>query len=153
MAWTEYTPDLSKRPEENRRGGFATTELRPLLLDVVREADAQWGNSISITLYVDDITVSTRGKGRQEPRLLANVVWGSQLLWLSLWLSRRGLRWRCARAGLPDARAAVAAAAAAAVVAAAAAAGPGGGGGGGDSKGYGGGGGKDKQGAAASSGE
>ena len=41
--------------------GFATTELRILMQEVVLLTLADWGTSVGLTLYVDDLTIETRG--------------------------------------------------------------------------------------------
>ena len=41
--------------------GFATTELRLLMQEVVLLTLAEWGNAVNLTLYVDDLTVETKG--------------------------------------------------------------------------------------------
>ena len=41
--------------------GFATTELRILMQEVVLLTLAEWGGSVGLTLYVDDLTIETQG--------------------------------------------------------------------------------------------
>ena len=41
--------------------GFATTELRILMQEVVMLTLAEWGNGLCLTLYVDDLTIETTG--------------------------------------------------------------------------------------------
>ena len=54
--------------------GFATTELRLLLLDVIQPAKARWGDGLGLTLYVDDLTISVRGARKHVARKLAAAV-------------------------------------------------------------------------------
>lgn len=54
--------------------GFATSELRLLLMDVMEETRSAWGNSVRLTLYVDDLTISMKGAARSiSARLAAEV--------------------------------------------------------------------------------
>ena len=43
------------------RPGFATTELRILMQEVVLITLAEWGTGVDLTLYVDDLTIETSG--------------------------------------------------------------------------------------------
>jgi hypothetical protein len=54
--------------------GFATTELRILLLEVVREVLAKWGDSVDLMLYVDDLTVTATGSPKEAARRCSAVV-------------------------------------------------------------------------------
>ena len=54
--------------------GFATTELRLLLLDVIQPTKARWGRFLRLTLYVDDLTISIRGARRDITKKLAAAV-------------------------------------------------------------------------------
>ena len=54
--------------------GFATTELRLLLMEVLEETHGAWGTSVRLTLYVDDLTISVRGAARFVKRRLAQAV-------------------------------------------------------------------------------
>ena len=50
--------------------GFATTELRVLLLDVVIEVQTRWGSKIRLTVYVDDLTLSSSGHPQRVLRAM-----------------------------------------------------------------------------------
>ena len=54
--------------------GFATTELRLLLLDVMDAAKYSWRGSLGLTLYVDELTTSVRGASKYVATTLAAVV-------------------------------------------------------------------------------
>ena len=51
--------------------GLATTELKLLLLDVIQEAQAGFGDTLEITLYVDDMTLSASGTAKTVASILA----------------------------------------------------------------------------------
>ena len=66
MARTVGMDGVQSAPISATRGitagsGFATTELRILMQDVVFRTLAEWGPTIGLTLYVDDLTVETSG--------------------------------------------------------------------------------------------
>jgi hypothetical protein len=54
--------------------GFATTELRMLLMDVTDAVKKRWGSCLGLTLYVDDLTVSVRGARKEVATKLAAAV-------------------------------------------------------------------------------
>ena len=54
--------------------GFATTELRILMQDVVLRTLAEWGPTIGLMLYVDDLTVETSGTPAEAARKCAAAV-------------------------------------------------------------------------------
>ena len=54
--------------------GFATSELRLLLLDVLEETHRSWGASVRLTLYVDDLTISVKGATSFVKNRLAAVI-------------------------------------------------------------------------------
>ena len=50
--------------------GFATTELRILLYDIVTEVRCRWKGVLSIKMYVDDITLAASGAPKQIVRAM-----------------------------------------------------------------------------------
>ena len=54
--------------------GFATSELRLLLLDVLEDTHGAWGSTVRLTLYVDDLTISVRGAAKVIKNKLAAAV-------------------------------------------------------------------------------
>ena len=54
--------------------GFATSELRLLMLDVLDDTHGAWGSTVRLTLYVDDLTISVRGAARFVKERLAAAV-------------------------------------------------------------------------------
>ena len=54
--------------------GFATTELRIFMQDVVIRTLAEWGPMVGLTLYVDDLTVETSGAPAEENKRCAAAV-------------------------------------------------------------------------------
>ena len=67
------------RPVLAQRGitagsGFATTELRMLLMDVMDATFEAHGRAVSLTLYVDDLTIAVRGTARTVAKRLASAV-------------------------------------------------------------------------------
>ena len=54
--------------------GFATSELRLLLIDLLEDTQAHWGLSVRLSLYVDDLTISVRGKAAFVRNRLAAAV-------------------------------------------------------------------------------
>ena len=54
--------------------GFATSELRLLLLDVLEDTHSTWGQVVKLTLYVDDLTISVRGTAKFVKATLAAAV-------------------------------------------------------------------------------
>ena len=50
--------------------GFATSELRLLLLDTMQAIQERWGASIVVKLYVDDLTLAACGL----PQLIINLI-------------------------------------------------------------------------------
>ena len=50
--------------------GFATTELRALLFDVVLEVRARWAPTLSLKVYVDDLTLSASGVPQHIVRVM-----------------------------------------------------------------------------------
>ena len=67
------------RPVTAARGitagsGFATAELKLLLLDVLEETHNAWGSKVRLTLYVDDLTISVRGAAKEVKRRLASAI-------------------------------------------------------------------------------
>ena len=78
--------------------GFATTELRLLLLDVAIDLDARWPH-LDVTLYVDDMMLEVLAKRRMEAaRMLAQAV--DHVAWLVFGkLLRFGVFWKEIRYG------------------------------------------------------
>ena len=54
--------------------GFATTELRMLLMDFLEATFDAHGPSVRLTLYVDDLTISVRGTAKFVTKKLADAV-------------------------------------------------------------------------------
>ena len=54
--------------------GFATTELRLLLLDVIEPVKSRWGGCLGLSLYVDDLTISVSGARKSIAQKLASAV-------------------------------------------------------------------------------
>ena len=54
--------------------GFATTELRLLMMEVVIPILEEWGIEIDLTLYVDDLTIAAQGCPRMAAKKVALVV-------------------------------------------------------------------------------
>ncbi len=54
--------------------GFATSELRLLMMDVITPVLERWGDAVDLTLYVDDLTVATSGDPAEAARRCAAVV-------------------------------------------------------------------------------
>ena len=54
--------------------GFATSELRLLLLDVMIELQARWSPTLACKLYVDDLTLSASGRPGWLVRMMTRVM-------------------------------------------------------------------------------
>ena len=54
--------------------GFATSELRVLMLDLIRAVQARWANVVFTKVYVDDLTLSVSGQPQKVIRELAQAI-------------------------------------------------------------------------------
>ena len=54
--------------------GFATAELKVLLLDLMQELHCRWAAVLTIKLFVDDITLASCGKPREVVALVTRVL-------------------------------------------------------------------------------
>lgn len=54
--------------------GFATSELRVLMLDLIRVVQARWANVVFTKVYVDDLTLSVSGQPQKVIRELAQAI-------------------------------------------------------------------------------
>ena len=69
-----YTKDLVATRGITAGSSFATSELRLLLLDVVLPVLHQWGDDVDLTLYVDDLSIATKGDPETAAARCADVV-------------------------------------------------------------------------------
>ena len=54
--------------------GYATSELRLLMLDLINDLPDKWGDQVDMTLYVDDLSVSVSGDPIEAARRCAVVL-------------------------------------------------------------------------------
>ena len=69
-----YSREVKAQRGITAGSGFATTELRLLLMDVLEATRNDHWPSVKLTLYVDDLTVSIRGAAKTVARRLAAAV-------------------------------------------------------------------------------
>ena len=69
-----YSREIAAQRGITTGSGFATTELRLLLMDVLETTFNEHGPTVRLTLYVDDLTVSVRGAAKAVAKKLAAAV-------------------------------------------------------------------------------